>query len=255
MAPPRGERERLRVRDTVEAELKQILNQATAAFQGGDYEAAERLLLALVEHPPVYANVYNMLGFIYSQRGLPEKAVELFRRALSVNPNYTEAQLNLAITLSDIGVYDQAIAEYRKVQAREAQAGSPVPSPGRDRLANAHSKLGLLYHELRLYDHALAEFNKALAWAPRFADIHFHRAQSLAEQGVFDEAARAFLRALEINPRYVQAYMDLGLVFLRAGNRDQAIKVWEKALALDPANQLAKIYLRQVEGGPATPLA
>ena len=239
----------------MEAELKQIFNQATAAFQGGDYEGAERLLLALADHPPVYANVYNMLGFIYSQRGLPEKAVELFRRALSVNPNYTEAQINLAITLSDLGVYDQAIAEYRKVQARETQAGAPVPSPVRDRLANAHSNLGLLYHELRLYDHAVAEYDKALTWAPRFADIHFRRAQSLAERGSLEEAARSLLRALEINPRYVQAYLDLGLVFLRAGNRDQAVKAWQRAVAMDPDNQLAKIYLHQAQREPAAPSA
>jgi tetratricopeptide (TPR) repeat protein len=108
----------------MEPDLRQILDQAVGAFQGGDYETAERLLLALVDHPPVYANVHNMLGFIYSHRGLPEKAVEQFRRALEINPNYTEAQLNLAITLADIGVYDQALAEYRTAQDREQQAAS-----------------------------------------------------------------------------------------------------------------------------------
>jgi len=239
----------------VEAELRQVLNQAITAFQEGDYDEAERLLLALAERPPVYANVYNMLGFIYSHRGLPEKATELFRRALGVNPNYTEAQINLAITLSDMGVTDQAIAEYRKIQDREERAGTPVPSPVRDRLANAHSGIGQLYHALRLYDHAVAEFDKALIWAPRFADLHFRRAQSLAEGGALEEAASALHQALEINPRYVQAYMDLGLVYLRLGHRGQAARAWEQALALDPENQLAKIYLRQVAGRPAAPSA
>jgi superkiller protein 3 len=237
----------------VETELRQVLNQATAAFQEGNYDEAERLLLALAERPPVYANVYNMLGFIYSQRGLPEKAIELFRRALGVNPNYTEAQINLAITLSDIGVYDQAVAEYRKVQDREEQAGAPVPSLVRDRLANAHSGLGLLYHALRLFDHAVTEFDKALTWAPRFADIHLRRAQSLAEQGNLQEAAGGLGQALRINPRYVQAHLELGLVYLRQGRREEAAKAWEQALALEPENQLAKLYLRQVTGGPAAP--
>ncbi len=239
----------------MEPELKQVLNQATAAFQAGDYEAAEPLLLALAERPPVYANVYNMLGFIYSQRGLPEKAVDLFRRALAVNPNYTEAQLNLTITLADMGVYDQALDEFGKAQAREQQAGAPVPSPVRDRLANAHASLGRLYHELRLFDHAVAEFDKALTWAPRFADLHWRRAQSLAERGALDDAARGLLKALEINPRYTQAYLDLGLVFMRRGNRDQAVQAWKKAQSLDPDNRLAQIYLRQVEGRPPTPSA
>jgi len=238
----------------VEAELRQVLNQAITAFQEGDYDEAERLLLALAERPPVYANVYNMLGFIYSHRGLPEKATELFRRALGVNPNYTEAQINLAITLSDMGVTDQAIAEYRKIQDREERAGTPVPSPVRDRLANAHSGIGQLYHALRLYDHAVAEFDKALIWAPRFADLHLRRAQSLAEKGALDEADRGLVQALEINPKYTKAYLELGLICLRRGQRQRALKAWRQALALDPGNQLATIYLRQAEGGqPASP--
>ncbi len=239
----------------MDPDLRQVLTQATTAFQAGDYETAEPLLLALVERPPVYANVYNMLGVIYTQRGLPEKAVDLFRRALAVNPHYTEAQLNLTITLADMGVYDQALDEFSKARDREHQAGAPVSSPVRDRLANAHAALGRLYHELRLYDHAVAEFDKALTWAPHFADLHWGRAQSLAARGALDEAARALQQALEINPRYTQAYLDLGMVLLRRGKREQAIRAWRKAQSLDPESRLARIYLRQVEGHPAAPPA
>ena len=239
----------------MEAELKPLLNQATTAFEAGDYEVAEPLLQALAERPPVFADVYNMLGFIYTQRGLPEKAVDLFRRALAINPNYTEAQLNLTITLADMGVYDQALDEFGKAHERERMAGAPVASPVRDRLANAHANLGRLYHGLRLYDHAVAEFDRALTWAPHFADLHWGRAQSLAEQGALDEAARGFQNALELNPRYTQAYLDLGLVYMRRGDRGQAVQAWQKVLSLDPENRLANIYLRQVEGRPATPPA
>jgi tetratricopeptide (TPR) repeat protein len=239
----------------MEAELRRVLDQATSAFQAGDYETAEPLLVVLADRLPVYANVHNMLGIISSHRGLGERAVEQFRRALAVNPGYTEAQLNLVITLADMGVYDQAMAEYRKAQDRERPAVSPVPSPVRDRLANAHADLGRLYHELRLYDHAVVEFDKALTWAPRFADTHVHRSRSLVEKGVLEEAARGLLQALEINPRYIQAYLDLGLVLMRRGQRREALQAWEKALALDPENRLARIYLRQAEErqGPSSP--
>lgn len=236
----------------MEPELRQTLDQAVAAFQGGDYDTAERLLTALVDRPPVYANVHNMLGFIYSHRGLHEQAVDHFRRALTINPRYTEAQLNLAITLADVGSYDEALAEIRSAQDREQEGGWPVGSPVRDRLANAHAALGRLYHELRLFDHAVAEFDKALSWAPRFADIHLQRALSLAERGALEDADRGIVQALEINPKYVKAYLDLGLVCLRRGQRQRALKAWRQAQALDPDNQLAKIYLRQAEGPAAT---
>jgi len=108
-------------------QLKQQMQQATALFQAGRYDEAEVLLLEIIKHTPLYANIYNMLGFIYSQRNSPDKAVEVFRQALTINPRYTEARLNLAITLADMGAYSEALREYGL--AREGEEARPRASP------------------------------------------------------------------------------------------------------------------------------
>lgn len=229
------------------ADLKQLVQRATTAFQSGEYEDAEQLCLEVVQRTPLYANIYNMLGFIYSQRNSSEKAIELFRRALSINPNYTEAQLNLAITLADIGAYGPALREFGLAKAREGDAPAPLSSLIRSKLANAHGDLGKIYFDLGMLEEAAAEYRKALTLGPTYADIHNRLGVCYREKGEHEKALQAMTRALEINPRYVEAYVNIGILLRRMGQEDQAVAAWEKALALDPRNHLAQMNLRMAK--------
>ncbi len=227
-------------------EDRQIIQQATAAFEAGEYERAETLLLDVVERTPTYANLYNMLGFISNQRNAPEKAVAQFRRALALNPNYSEARLNLVLTLAEMGEYEEAAKEAAELQASAAADSRRLSLGIRGQLANTHADLGKRYHDLGLFVEAVAEYDKALRLCPTFPDIHNRRAMSYRELGGYAEAKASLLRALELNPDYVEAHVNLGVLHLKLGNLPDAVKTWERALQLDPTHRLARIYLKQV---------
>jgi len=226
-------------------DVRQLLPQAVAAFEAGNYKEAEGLLLQIMSQTPTYANVYNMLGFIASQHNAPEKAVALFRRALSVNPNYTEARLNLVLTLTEMGLYDQVAEEASKLEVREPTTSQRLSLGVRGKLANAHADLGKKYHELGLYAEAIAEFDRALLLCPTFPDIHNRRAVSCRELGQYAESRNSLLKALELKPNYAEAYVNLGVLHQKLGNLPEAVKSWEHALQLDPKHRLARIYLKQ----------
>ena len=233
-------------------DIRQVVQQATAAFEAGSYEEAEGLLLQVMNKTPTYANVYNMLGFIAGQHNAPEKAVALFRRALSLNPNYTEARLNLVLTLTEMGLYDQAAEEASKLEVREPTSFHQLSLGVRGKLANAHADLGKKYHELGLYAEAIAEFDRALRLCPTFPDIYNRRAVSCRELGQYAEARASLQKALELKPNYVEAHVNLGVLHKKLGNLTEAVKSWERALQLDPKHRLARIYLKQVTApGPA----
>ncbi len=224
--------------------FKQQIQEATTLFQSGRYNEAEVLLLEIVKHNPAYANVYNMLGFIYSQRDAPDKAAELFRQALSINPSYTEARLNLAITLADTGAYSEALQEYGLAKEREEAKTLTLPTHAQARLANAHADLAKAYQELGLYPQAVHEYQKAIALAPHFADLHCNLARCYMEAGDEDQAEATLRRALELHPAYTDALIQLGLLHHQRRDTFQAVAAWEKALASDPGNVLAQLYLR-----------
>jgi tetratricopeptide (TPR) repeat protein len=237
----------------MKSEVRQMLQQATSAYDAGQYPEAERVLLQLVERAPTYANVFNMLGFIASQRNALEEAATLFRRALGLNPNYSEARLNLALTLAEMGSYEQAAQEAASVQARESAEGHRI-SPGiRGKLANAHADLGKRYHALGLYAEAVAEFDKALGLCPGYPDIHNRRALSCSELGRYADAKASLLRAIELKPGYVEAHVNLGALYHKLGSRAEAVDMLQRALRLDPDHRVARVYLKQVttSGPPA----
>jgi tetratricopeptide (TPR) repeat protein len=227
------------------SEIRRSLHQATAAFELGEFAKAESLLLEVLRQAPTYANVYNMLGVIAGHRNAPQEAVTLFRQALNLNPHYREAQVNLAITLAEMGAYDQAAQEVDALEQRET-TGQTSLSPGvLGKLANAHADLGQKYHALRLYAQAVVEYDRALGLCPTFPDIHVLRALSCRELGDDAGARGSLQRALELNPNYVEAHVNLGLLHQKAGNLSEAVKTWERALELNPEHRIARVYLVQ----------
>ncbi len=233
-------------------EIRQVIQQATEAFLGGDYNVAEGLLEDVAERAPRFANVFNMLGVIASHRGAVERAVALFRQALTVNPTYSEAQINLAITLAEMGAYEQASEEVTKLRERGPDTAGRLGLGVLGKLANAHCDLAKRYHELGMYAQAIAEYDMALELCPKFPDIHNKRAVSCRELGDLAAAKASLLRALELNPRYAEACVNLGLVYRKMGDMPEAAAMWERALEVNPEHPLARIYLHQVRPA-ATP--
>lgn len=228
--------------------LKLLVERAASALDQRQYSEAEELLQAAIRQAPAQANLYNMLGFACSQQDAPDKAVECFRRALTINPTYTEAQLNLAITLADMGAYRQALKEYREAKEREGTPPPGIPSYARSRLADSHAELGRVYQDLGLLPQALEEYQKAIQHGRTFADLHQRIALCYIEMNDYDRAEQALCRALDLNPRYVEAMVHLGLVHYKQGKWERAIAMWEQALGLDPRHTLAQIYLRIIRG-------
>lgn len=224
-------------------EFADVYREAKEAFEQGDYSKAEPLIKELMGGGPPRADFHNKLGVIYRYREFFEQAIEEFKQALKINPNYTEAQLNLAITYSDMGAYDLAAQEYRKAVEREKSAHE-LPSITRTKLGNAHVSLAQTYGDLGLYDQAIEELKKGLALCPNFADYHHKLGIIYKEKSMFAEAEKEFSEALRINPKYVDVMNNLGLLYFKQGKAEQAMSQWQRALEINPKNNTARIYMR-----------
>jgi tetratricopeptide (TPR) repeat protein len=62
----------------------------------GDYARESSLLERVVSLQPHNDKAYYLLGRSYAYQSLPEKAVQAWRKALALNPNYKEAAYSLA---------------------------------------------------------------------------------------------------------------------------------------------------------------
>jgi tetratricopeptide (TPR) repeat protein len=208
------------------------LNEAAGAFNGlGDQ-------LGL----PGVASLGDSAGALDAYR----KAVELSRRALAIDPNFTRSSRTLAIDFSKIGdIVIQtdpaaAVAEYRQsLSAWSALIASGDSSATSKRgLARVYMKLGQALSLSRDYTAALAAFDQADSTIRRYAAADPKDIRASTDLFVLDDdEAQAYFDMLdpELNPnsgdRTENARHAVALL------RD-SIAIIEKLLSVDPGNRI-----------------
>lgn len=229
-------------------DFEKVYEQARAAFDEGKVIEAERLFLKLLQnHPQGYADIYNKLGIITFQKGNAEMAVVYFKKALQINPRYTEASLNLTIALNDLGRYDEAGETFSKAARVVRSEVKSIDPFIQGKLANEHAKLADQYFEIGLYDGALEEYRRALSIRPKFVDVVTKVGITLREKGMFDDAIETFQQAKEIHPKYIPAIIHLGVTYYMKGFVDLALAEWEEAQRINPEGKEAQVYLAMVK--------
>jgi tetratricopeptide (TPR) repeat protein len=170
-------------------------------------------------------------------------ARDWFERALVLNPSYTEARLNLMVTLNDLGEYSEARKLYGQLRKGGPQRdGADAFAKGK--IANMHAELSQAYSDVGMQTDAIGELEKAVALCPSFVDLRTRLGVLYRDAGDRDQALRHFETAQRDSPDYLQARLMLGVLYLSEGSRDDAEKQFEAVLERDPENTSAKMYLR-----------
>jgi tetratricopeptide (TPR) repeat protein len=224
--------------------LNELYERGKQLFEEGKYSEAEPILINVISMNPKYADVYNKLGVISHLKGNLQEAVDYFERALELNPTYTEASLNLAITYNDMYEFKKS----QEVFSLAAQIAHPTPTALdpfiAGKLANEHYKIGNLYLELGMNDEATEEYQKAIKLRPKLADVHTKLGIALRNKGLIDDAIAHFLKAKESNPNYGPAWIQLGLSYYMKGLIEAASEEWEQSLKYNPELLEAETYLK-----------
>ncbi len=228
----------------MEDRIKELLRLGRDAYRKKEYSRAESYLVEVLEHHENFADLHNMLGVIYHDRGLFSKAQKHFERALGINPNYTEASLNLAVTYNDLGRYEDAKRIYASaLQRSQTQPGEMDPFV-KGKVANMYADIGEVYHSSGLFEEAAGEFRKALALAPGFVDIRLRLALALRDLGRTEEAVAELRRCLQDRPAFLQARVHLGVALHALGRTVEAIAEWQAVIAQEPGNRSCQMYLK-----------
>ncbi len=193
------------------------------------WQSSEVLWSYVIRHfPGRVAIAHSNLGLAYDGKGMYDRAVVEYGKALAINPNLAEAHNNLGFAYYGKGMFDEAIAEFEKAVAINPD------------FAEAHNNLGFGYYQQALYDKAIAHFDKAIAIIPDYAKARYNRGQAYQAKGMYQEAIAEYERAVAIAPDFAEAYHNLGSTYRAQGMYDAAIVQYQKALALNP--ELAAAY-------------
>jgi tetratricopeptide (TPR) repeat protein len=232
--------------------VKQLLVLGREHYAKRDFDKAEELLRQVLDSEDRFADVHDMLGVISHARGNFIQAERHFERALEINPTYTEAALNLAVTYNDRGKYEAAKAVYTRIKGSPSGSVQNLDPFARGKLANMHADLGQAYADAGLPHEAIDELEKAVNLCPQFADLQTKLGGLLREVNNPARAREHFEAALEARPNYVPARIQLGVTLLAMGDPKGAEEHWRKVIEIEPDNSRAKMYLRMLASRPSS---
>lgn len=171
--------------------------------------------------------------FFYNRRspGDIDRAVDYFRQAIAIDPQYATAWAALAGAYALL-IYDHArpVEELRPLQ-RDAALRAVELAPG---LAIAHARLGQYYYNIGNRDKGYEQFEKAAALDPNDLFVMGHFADRAYWRGDIDETIAIWRRIVGRNPLSPTDRFNLANFLFAAGKPEESAAEFRKALEINP---------------------
>lgn len=234
---------------------EEILKEAREAFIHGNYKIAEPLLNQLVMSGTRHPEVFQMLATMAYDKGQFNKAIKTFKRALEIDPTYTDASVGLSIILNDLGRYEEGRKIFEEAQSlldkRKGQADPYID----EKLASKHEELADLYFQYQRYSESLEQLFKAQKLSSRRAEISMRMSECFVKMNDSERAVKELRGLVREYPSYLPARMKLGTVLYNMNMLAEATEMWESVLAREPHHAEAKRSLRMAQAAGITTLS
>ncbi|MBI5419390.1 MAG: tetratricopeptide repeat protein [Deltaproteobacteria bacterium] len=129
---------------------------------------------------------------IYSRMGERTEAIAEYRRAIEIDPRFTEARQRLGVELLLVGKHAEGLKELRRADSI---------STGYRRAYEIWYAEGLALQSLGRGDDALHQFNRVIESRPNFAAAHNEIGKIRLERKEYDAAIDCFARAIGLDPK------------------------------------------------------
>lgn len=246
------------------ADTLQVRSAVAVEQEHNPYRAA---LETSLEHSSRNAEAHQLLAEYYlGTVGNVDKALYHADRALTINPEYADAQLTRARAYGAKGFAQEAYRQFAAIERRfpdhigaiEAYSFTLLTldrvhecidllkralkidsSLNRDRI-----RLVGLYNRLGLVDEALGGHLEVLAYDPYAIESHQYRARIFASRDQFDRAVAECEDALKVRPDDAQLIEEAAHYYFELGDSDTAFAYWERSLEIFPNNNTLREYLQ-----------
>lgn len=243
--------------------VERYAEEGESALAAGRYAEAEKAFEKLRQLEPGMAEVHANLGLIYFQERKFEQAVPTLRQALKLKPALTKTDNLLAMSLSELGRYQEAVpglekclhhsseTEIKRMCGLELQRAY-IGLKKDDKAVEVAMQLNrlfpddpeILYQTGKIYGNfAFLTIEKLAQVAPTSVWKHLAAAEAHESQGSYDQAIPEYSEVLKLEPQRPGIHHRIGRSLLgRYWQRHSledltaAEREFEQELQIDPAN-------------------
>ena len=177
------------------------------------------------------ATYWNSFGLTCYESGKYKDAIDAYKRAIKVDPDYTYAHLNLGVAYLKSHMQKDAIEALKRLIRID---------PGD---AMVHYNIGIAYCENGKYKDAIDAYKQAIRINPDFVDAHYNLGVAYYESGKSKDAIDAYKQAIKIDPDYTDAHLNLGVAYLKSHMQKNAVQALKRLIRIDPENPDAHLNL------------
>lgn len=197
-----------------------ILNQAESRYTAGDYKGTETLCLGLLEVDADNLEAHFMLAAVYYVGCSWEKAARYYTRACELAPQIGFLKINLALTLQELGRFDEALALYEEAERIEGAS------------LKLHYNRGVLLQRLKRHEAARAAFEQALAIDPNHVSSWINLTAVCLAMDDYTGALRCCRHGLHLDPDNVALIGNLATACGKLFRFEESLAWYRKMLVL-----------------------
>jgi predicted TPR repeat methyltransferase len=201
------------------------------ALRRSNPPAARNELARLCRLHPEQPALHNFHGVLLSEAGEDAAAAAAFKRALQLEPGFTEALNNLASVLDKLGRNGEALSCFQGLLARIKDD------------PELHFNYGNTLQRAGRHREASAAFAEALQLRPFYPQAHNNLGNSLQALGERSQAITSYENAVELDPAFVDARRNLAGALYRAGRYAAAEQEYRAVLERRPGDASAQLGL------------
>ena len=186
-----------------------------------------------IEINPNYWGALQNLALLLRQQGNAEVALEMMRRAVAQRPGYIDSLLPYGDLLRSTGRLDAALDTFRQVAASSNSAA-------------AHLGIGQVYERMGTDEEAAAAFERAMMLEPELATPHILLGHLMIRNGDVQRAETHIMTALRLDPLDADAHNALGVLNSALDRLDEAATAFLRATQLSPRHASAYHNLSRI---------
>jgi len=196
------------------------LYAARTAMRQAESEKGERILNELKKEDPDNPRVYQSLGKIYQQQEDWAKAIDAFRKAVSLNPRDVVSYFELSQSYSNLGMMDEASkAALATLEFRPNHLLSLL-------------FLAYYYKSMKNITESILYLERALQVAPSNTNVRLDYGDALVLAEEYERAIGEYQHLLAEMPENPQIYNKLGSVYFYVDDYLKAVEYFEKEVSL-----------------------